>query len=401
MKSISFESQCVRPVQEERHSRPHQLPIYATAAFAFDTLEAGDAAFGGQQAGHVYSRFGNPTIDGVAQKLARLEGYGLAEAAGAVLVSSGMSAISTLAMSLLQPGDRILTQGNLYGGTTELFKKILQPYGIEPIFMDLQDTQEATRLLAEDSSIRMLYLETPANPTLQCLDLETLEKIAHQHHCYTVADNTFATPYLQRPLTFGFDFVIHSTTKYLNGHGNSVAGVIVGREKSEVWDRVFPTMKLLGTNCNAWDAWLINNGLKTLALRMERHSHNAQQVAEFLEEQPEVSKVNYLGLPNHPDHALARRQMSGFGGMLSFELKGGLKAAHVFMNATRLATIAPTLGDVDTLLLHPATMSHRNVDPDVRASFGITDGLVRVNVGIEQAEDIIKDMEQALSKVHS
>jgi len=307
-----------------------------------------------------------------------------------------MSAVATLMLATLRQGDKILTQGNLYGGTTELFNKVLQPLGIEPIIQDLTNLEAVESLIRSDQRIRILYYETPANPTLACVDIRALSDIAHRHGRLSVADNTFCTPYVQQPLAHGADYVIHSTTKYLNGHGTGIAGIIIGRDAEAMRGRIFSTMKLAGTNSNPWDAWLINNGLKTLSLRMERHCRNAQAVAEFLEAHPRVERVNYPGLPSHPDHALAGRQMKAFGGMLSFELEGGLDAGRTFMNRLRLCTLAPTLGDVDTIILHPATMSHINVDPAIRLQFGISDGLVRVSVGIEAVDDIIADLEQAI-----
>jgi methionine-gamma-lyase len=245
----------------------------------------------------------------------------------------------------------------------------------------------------------MLYFETPANPTLACVNMEALSGIARQYGCWSAVDNTFATPYLQQPFRYGVDFIIHSTTKFLNGHGNSIAGALVTThtEQMSMGGKIWNTMKLAGTNGNPWDAWLLHNGLKTLALRMERHSYNALRIAQFLESESKVIRVNYCGLPSHPDYDIAKKQMRAFGGMLSFELEGGLAAGIRFMNAIKTCTLAPTLGDVDTLILHPASMSHLNVPKEIRLSNGITDGLIRLSVGIEHVEDIIQDLKQALS----
>ncbi len=355
------------------------------------------AIFRGDMPGHSYSRYGNPTIDAVATQLARLESHGGSFAADALVLSSGMSAISTVLLGLLRPGDRILTQENLYGGTANLMEKLLAPLGIRPIMMDLGDLEAVADRLEREPAIRMIYAETPANPTLACLDLERLAELARAHACYTVADNTFCTPYIQQPLRHGFDFVIHSTTKFLNGHGNSIGGAIVARDPERLREKIYPVMKLAGTTGNPWDAWLLHNGLKTLALRMERHSSNALRIAAWLEGHPQVVRVNYPGLPSHPDHALASRQMRLGGGMLSFELEGGLPAAKKMIGRLRLCTLAPTLGDVDTLVLHPASMSHLHVDRAVRLRNGITDGLLRLSIGIEEPEDLIADLEQAMS----
>lgn len=397
MKStIGFASLCARESKEKRSTAPHVLPLYATSSFAFSSIQEGIDIFTGKEKGHVYGRYGNPTIDTVAEKLAALESYGLDSPAAAILFSSGMAAISTLMMATLRSGDKILTQGNLYGGTTELFTKVLAPFGVETILTDLRRLDQVEAIIKADDRIRMLYFETPANPTLACVDMEGLVEIARRHGRYSAADNTFCTPYLQQPLRFGVDFVVHSTTKFLNGHGNSIAGALIGADVELMQTKIWQVMKLAGSNCNPWDAWLVHNGLKTLALRMDRHSQNAMAIAEYLEQHPSVSRVNYNGLTSHPDHELAKKQMSQFGGMLSFELKEGLEAGKTFMNKIRLCTLAPTLGDVDTLILHPASMSHINIPKEIRLRNGITDGLIRISVGIEDVEDIIEDLDQAM-----
>lgn len=397
MSAISFNSLCVHDPEDPRSTRPHQLPIYATSSFDFESIDQGIDIFSGKAQGHVYGRYGNPTIDAVAGKIAQLETHGLDIEAAAILCSSGMAAIAVLMTSLLRSGDKILTQGNLYGGTTELFTKTLAQLGIQTVMTDLQNLEQVEALVRADDSIRMLYFETPANPTLACVDIEALAAIARRHGRHSAIDNTFCTPYLQQPLALGADFVIHSTTKYLNGHGNSIAGAIVGRDTTLMRDKVAKTMKLLGANCNAWDAWLTNLGMKTLTLRMDRHCANALALAQFLQQQPAVAKVNYPGLESHPDHALARRQMRNFGGMLSFELTAGYDAAIACMNQLTFCSLAPTLGDVDTLILHPASSSHLNIPKELRLQNGITDGLVRVSVGIEDLSDLIADFEKGLA----
>jgi len=350
-KNKSFNSLCVHELAEKRTTKPHQLPIYATSSFEFTDINQGIDIFTGKAKGHVYGRYGNPTIEAVADKIALLETHGSDLVAKGVMVSSGMAAISTLVMGCLKSGDKLLTQGNL-----------------------------------------LLYCETPANPTMACVDLAALATISKQYNVKTAIDNTFCTPYLQQPLQLGIDFVIHSTTKYLNGHGNNIAGVIVGTDMEMMETKIWGAMKLLGTNCNPFDAWLTNNGINTLALRMDRHSSNALTLAHRLEQHPEVAKVNYPGLPSHSSHKLASKQMSQFGGMLSFELKGGLDAGIALMNRVKFCALAPTLGDVDTLILHPASSSHVNVDKEIRERNGITDGLIRLSVGIEDVEDIWGDL---------
>jgi len=394
--NISFGSLCVHDTEDPRSTKPHQLPIYATSSFEFESIDQGIDIFSGRAEGHVYGRYGNPTIEAVATKIARLETHGLDMEASAVLFSSGMSAIATLMAATLKSGEKILTQGNLYGGTTELFLKTLAPLGIQTVMTDLKDLSRVGEMVRADESIRMIYFETPANPTLACVDIEALSGIARRNGRFSAIDNTFCTPYLQQPFALGADFIVHSTTKYLNGHGNSIAGAVVGRDLALMKEKVAKTMKLLGTNCNPWDAWLTNNGMKTLTLRMDRHCANAQAIAQYLEQHPAVSRVNYPGLSSHPDHGLAKRQMRGFGGMLSFELKAGYDAAISFMNRLQFCSLAPTLGDVDTLILHPASSSHINIPKELRLQNGITDGLVRVSVGIEDVEDLMGDFGAAL-----
>ncbi|MEL7250314.1 MAG: aminotransferase class I/II-fold pyridoxal phosphate-dependent enzyme [Bacteroidota bacterium] len=375
---------------------PHQLPLYAASSFTFNSIEEGIAIFDGEQAGNIYSRFGNPTVDAVADKIARLEGRGLEGETYGLLTSSGMSAISLLGLGLLKPGDKLLTQADLYGGTVALFRDVLAPFGVEVLVRDLRDQDGLVALLEQEESIRCIYCETPSNPILRCVDLEQIAALGKAYNCYTIVDNTFATPILQQPLAHGIDFVIHSTTKYLNGHGTGTAGVVVSQHQELMTSDLINKLRLLGGTASPWEAWLLHNGMKTLALRMERHCQNAQIVAEMLQALPNVQHVNYLGLLDHPDYDLAQRQMQGPGGMISFELEGGLEAGKQFMNRLKFCTLTPTLGDVDTLILHPATMSHRALDPEVRRAHGISDGLIRISVGIEDVADILQDLEQAI-----
>ncbi|MBK8670790.1 MAG: aminotransferase class I/II-fold pyridoxal phosphate-dependent enzyme [Saprospiraceae bacterium] len=392
---MSMDSLCVKEYKDQRSTRPHQLPIYATSSFEFDSMEEGIEIFTGKKSGHVYGRYGNPTIDTVSQKLADLEAYGTGLNAYGFLTSSGMSAISTIVLSLLKNGDTILTQGDLYGGTTEVFVKVIANSGIKTLFTDLTDLDATEQILLSNRTVKLLYLETPANPTMRCIDILQISRLAQKYGVYTCVDNTFCTPIIQQPLSHGIDFVIHSTTKYLNGHGNSIAGVIIGHDE-KIKKQIWTTLKLLGTTCNPWDAWLINNGLKTLSVRMQRHCENAMSVAQYLETHPAILKVNYNGLPSHPHHDIAKRQMKAFGGMLSFEINGQLSKVIQILNKLKFCSMAPTLGDVDTLVLHPATSSHLNVDKARRETNGISDGLVRLSVGIEDVRDIIQDLEQAL-----
>ncbi len=392
---LKFATICARENHVTDNGSPHILPIHASSAFSYESIDASIEVFSGQQEGYVYSRYGNPTVSSVQEKLATLETIDLPDEGFCVMTSSGMSAISTLASSLLKAGDALLTSTNLYGGTSEVFSKIVANNGVEVIYVDFNDEELLSEKIQSHTNIKLIYFETPTNPTLSCLDIRKITDIAKANNILTAIDNTFATCYLQRPLTLGVDIVIYSTTKFLNGHGNSIAGAIIGRDplhRKAIWT----SMKLLGTNCNPFDAWLVHNGLKTLPLRMDKHCSNALTLAHYLENHSKVKKVNYPGIESFTDHQIATKQMSQFGGMLSFELDGDLNDAKRFMDSTQLASITSTLGNTDTLLLHPATSSHLNIPKDIRLSDGITDGLIRVSVGIEDIEDIIEDFELGL-----
>ncbi len=395
--SLSFESICVHEPKDTKSNKPHILPIYASSSFEFENINEGIDIFTNKKDGFVYSRYSNPTVESVAIKLAKLESFGMNTEATAILTSSGMSAISTLIAGCMNYGEKILTQANLYGGTTELIKKVFSRFGVEAIFTDFQKYDNIESIIKKDSTIKMIFLESPANPTLACVDLEILAGLGKKYGIITAIDNTFCTPYIQQPLKWGIDFVIHSTTKYLNGHGNSISGAIISLDKEMMKEKIWTTMKLLGTNCNPFDAWLINNGLKTLVLRMNKHSENALALASFLEKHPKVAHTNYTGLVSHPDHKVATKQMKIHGGMMSFEVKGGIEAGKILMDNIKMCTLAPTLGDVDTLILHPASMSHMNIPREIRMENGITDGLIRISVGIEEIEDLKQDLDQALS----
>lgn len=397
-KNWDFETICAKELSAFQSGDAHILPINATSSFSFENIEDSIEVFTGKKDGYVYTRYGNPTITAVQNKLALLEGFELEEKPFCIMCNSGLSAVTTLCISTLKEGDEMITQGNLYGGTTEIFKKILSRYGIKVHFTRLEDQEMTEKIMNDHPRIKLMYFETPANPTISCLDIKRIVEISNKYDVKTAIDNTFATPYLQRPFNMGVDFIVHSTTKFINGHGNSIAGAILGRNhemKNEVWT----SMKLLGSNTNAWDAWLVHNGIKTLPLRMDKHCANAMLIATHLESHNKVRKVNYPGLSNSPYHPIASTQMKQYGAMLSFEIDGGIEEAKQFMNATSLCTIAPTLGNIDTLLLHPATSSHLNVSKEIRDQFDITDGLVRVSVGVEKAEDIINDIDQALRKL--
>lgn len=375
----------------------HQVPIYASSTYVFDDAEQGMRRFRGQEEGYIYSRWGNPTITEAEKKITALETFGLNMEAKGILHSSGMAAISTLMLATLKPGNKILTHFSLYGGTNELVTNILPAFNIEAVITDLRDLNNASAILKADPAIKMVYLETPANPTIQCVDIYELTKLAKQYNCIVACDNTFATPYLQQPFQYGVNFIVHSTTKFLNGHGTAIGGILLGKDVDFMNTTCTKVHRLLGGNSNSFDAFLLIQGIKTLELRMERHCHNAMEVAHFLESHPAVAKVNYTGLASHPDHYTAMKQMRHPGPMLSFELKGGLQGGIDFMNKLKMCVRTVSLGTCDTLLSHPASMTHYSVPKEEKEKYGITDGLIRMNVGIENLQDILNDLKQALS----
>jgi len=390
-----FDTICVKENLDIKSGEPHVLPIHASSSFSYENIQDSIDVFTGQKEGYVYSRYGNPTIQSVEKKLAALECIDLDNEGYCIMTGSGMSAITTLVISQLEAGDELLTQYNLYGGTTEVFKKILAKYGIKIHLVNLENLVEVEDTLNANPKIKLIYFESPSNPTLNCLDIRGITKIAKANDKLTAIDNTFSTAYLQRPFNLDVDFVVYSTTKYLNGHGNSIAGAIIMNDLDQN-QQVWTTMKLMGTNSNAFDAWLLHNGIKTLTLRMDKHCTNAMTIAEYLNNHKRIKKVNYPGLENNKYYDIAKTQMSQFGAMMSFEIDGGIEEAKQFMDKTQLCTIAATLGNVDTLLLHPATASHLNIKKEIRDANGITDGLIRMSVGIENVSDIIEDIELGL-----
>ena len=402
-KPQGFSSVAVHAGHEQDPLYAHQTPIYATSTFVYDNAEQGMRRFSGEEAGYIYSRWGNPTFTEAEQKIAAMEAFGLRNGQGSplelkgILHASGMAAISTLLLMNLKAGDKVLTHFSLYGGTQEMLQHVLPAFGITAVIVDLRDPQKALDAIQADPAIRMLYIETPANPTIQCVDLEVLSRLGKEKGLVVACDNTFATPYLQQPFKYDVDFVIHSTTKFLNGHGTSIGGVLLGRDLEFMKTRAAKTHKILGGNSNPFDAFLLINGMKTLEIRMDRHCQNAMEVARFLERHPAVARVNYNGLPSHPDYSVAVKQMRHPGAMLSFELKDGLQAGIQCMDNLRMCTRTVSLGTCDTLLSHPASMTHRSVPKEQRLQYGITDGLIRMSVGIENLPDILADLAQALA----
>ena len=398
-----FSSLAIHAGHEQDPNYAHLTPIYASSTYVFDEAEQGMRRFSGEEPGYIYSRWGNPNMTEAEEKIAAMETFGVTDPTGAplkvkaLLHASGMAAISTLLLANLKQGDKVLSHFSLYGGTQDLLNRLLPSLGMGSVIVDMRDPQRAEEALKADPSIRMVYLETPANPTIQCVDIEVLSEIAHRYGCIVACDNTFATPYLQQPFRFGADFVVHSTTKFLNGHGTLIGGVLLGRDVEFMRTHGTKIHRMLGGNSNGFDAFLLVNGMKTLEIRMERHCHNAMEVASFLDDHPAVAQVNYNGLPHHPDHLIAMKQMRHPGAMLSFEMKDGLQAGIRVMNRLRLCTRTVSLGTCDTLLCHPASMTHASVPREDRLKYGISDGLIRVSVGMENIQDIIADLSQSLS----
>lgn len=375
---------------------PHASPIYTSSTYIYESAEKAQQVFKGEAEAFIYSRWSHPNAELVEKKLEQLETFGLNIQAKALVFATGMSALSALYQSVLKPGDKILAQGNIYGTSVDYFNHYNDNFGIDVIYADFKNLKELESILKAEKKVKLLYAETPSNPTLNCYDLKALSTLAKKYGVKTAVDNTFASPYLQQPFKHGIDFIIHSSTKYLNGHGTGLSGFVVGRDMDFIKKEVWKVRKLNGSICAPFDAWLLNLGMKTLKLRMEQHCANALAVAKFLQAHPAVAKVNYLGLKDHADHLLAKKQMKNFGGVLSFELKNGYKAGEKLMNKIKFCKLTASLGTIDTLIQHPASMSHYFVPKEQREAYGITDGLVRLSVGIEDATDVINDLAQAL-----
>lgn len=368
-------------------------PIFQTSTFIFDSAEQGGKRFALEESGYIYTRLGNPTVAEAEEKIALLEG---GEAGAAT--SSGMGAVAASLWTALKAGDHVVASDTLYGCTFSLLNHGLTRFGIDVTFVDISNLEELESAMRPNTKV--VYLETPANPTLKITDIEAVSKIAHKvKGCLVFVDNTFSTPYIQKPLELGADVVIHSATKYLNGHGDVIAGFAVGKKKFIKEVKMFGIKDMTGSVMSPFDAYLIIRGMKTLEIRMEKHCDNATKVAEFLEAHPAVKKVYYPGLKSFEYYELAKKQMKLPGAMISFELKGGIEEGKTVMNNVKLAKLAVSLGDPETLIQHPASMTHSPYTPEERAEAGISDGLVRLSVGLETSEDIIADLKEALDLV--
>ena len=367
------------------------MPIYQTSTFAFKNAQHGADLFAGKEKGYIYTRIGNPTIEALENKLAELEnGF------GGIALASGMAAVSTIYTALLKAGDHMISTGAVYGPSRGVMETVFHKYGVESSYIDTSKIENIEAAIKENTKV--LYLETPANPTIQLTDIKAACDLAHKHNILVVVDNTFSSPYLQKPLDLGADVVLHSLTKFINGHADIVGGALIVKDP-ELYKVVRKTMTYMGGNMDPHQAYLVSRGVKTLSLRIDRAQENAMKVAEFLENHDKVEWVKYPGLKSFEQHELAKQQMKGFGTMISFELKGGYKSGVTLMDNVHLALLAVSLGGVESLIQHPASMTHAGVDKEAKLAAGITDGLVRFSVGIENVEDIISDLEQALAKI--
>ena len=369
------------------------MPIYQTSTFIFDSAEQGGRRFALEEAGYIYTRLGNPTTTTLENKIAALE-----EGEAGIAMSSGMGAISSTLWTVLKAGDHVVTDKTLYGCTFALMNHGLTRFGVEVTFVDTSNLEEVKNAMKENT--RVVYLETPANPNLKIVDLEGVCKVAHTNpNTLVIVDNTFATPYMQKPLKLGVDIVVHSATKYLNGHGDVIAGLVVTKQELADQIRFVGLKDMTGAVLGPQEAYYIIRGLKTFEIRMERHYKNAITIVDFLNKHPKVEKVYYPGLETHPGYEIAKKQMKDFGAMISFELKGGFEAGKTLLNNLKLCSLAVSLGDTETLIQHPASMTHSPYTKEEREVAGITDGLVRLSVGLENVEDIIADLEYGLEKI--
>ncbi len=392
LSKMNFSTRAVHAGYKPNEYGALATPIYQTSTFVFDSAEQGGRRFALEEEGYIYTRLGNPTCSQVEEKLASLE-----NAEAAVSMASGMGAITSVIWTIVSEGDHIIAAKTLYGCTFAFMNHGLPKFGVEVDFVDTSDPENVKKAMKPNT--KAVYLESPANPTMLLSDIEKIAKIAHDNDSIVMVDNTYCTPYIQRPLDLGADVVVHSATKYLNGHGDVIAGFAAGKKEIIDQVRLVGIKDMTGSVLSPFDAYLINRGMKTLEVRMEKHCSNAQKVAEFLESHPAIEWIGYPGLKSFPQYALAKKQMSLPGAMIAFEVKGGLEAGRRLMNTVELCSLAVSLGDTETLIQHPASMTHSPYTPEERALSGISEGLVRLSVGLEHADDIIDDLKQALDKL--
>jgi O-succinylhomoserine sulfhydrylase len=388
--AFSPETQAIRAGQRRTGEQEHSDPIFVTSSYVFNNAAEAAARFSGQAPGNIYSRFTNPTVRAFEERLAALEG-----GERCLAVASGMAAITATAFGLLQVGDHVVCSRSVFGNTVLLFQNILSKFGVTTTFVD--PTEEASWAAAMTAQTRLLFLETPSNPLTEIADIQKIARLARQNNCFLIVDNCFCTPILQKPLEWGADIVIHSATKYLDGQGRCVGGAIVGR--SELLEKqIYPFLRTGGPAMSPFNAWVFLKGLETLSIRMKAHCENAQSLAEWLETQNWVKRVYYPGLPSHPQYELARWQQRAGGGIVSFEVVGGREGAWMLIDATRLLSITANLGDVKTTITHPATTTHSRLTDAERAAAGISDGLVRIAVGLEHLDDIKNDLLRSIQE---
>lgn len=390
-KNLHFDSKCVHAGIGDYEFGPVVPPIYQTSTFRFKDSAHGAALFKGEVDGYIYTRMKNPTIEALENAMAELEG-----GHKALGCASGMSAVSTTLMALLKSGDHIVCSKSVYGPTNTFINTILSKYGVEATFVDSEFAEEVEKAMKPNTKV--VYVETPGNPTMSITDLEAVSKIAHKQGALVVVDNTFMSPALQQPFAFGVDIVLHSMTKFLNGHADVVGGVVVVKDE-EMYLKMRKVLNQHGGVIDPFNSFLVHRGLKTLSIRMERHCTNTLPIAEYLEKHPKVKWVRFPGLKSHPQYEIGLKQHKGHGGMISFELNGGYKAGEILMNSVRFCQLAVSLGGVETLIQHPASMTHLTMGEEARKAAGITEGLIRLSVGIENVKDIIADLEQALAKI--
>lgn len=384
-----FETNAIRTQAEHTDNREHSVPVYLTSSFTFEDAEQMRALFADEQEGNIYSRFTNPNSTEFVDKMCLLEG---AEAGYAT--ASGMAAVFASFMALLKTGDHILASSSIFGSTHTILSKILPKYGIQHTYADVNKPETWERLIQNNT--KMIFVETPSNPGLDIIDLEWLGKLANKHNIILNVDNCFATPFIQRPIEFGAHIVTHSATKYIDGQGRVLGGVVVG--KKELIKEIYTFCRSTGPALSPFNAWLLSKSLETLSIRMERHSQNAHKLAMLLENHPEVKQVRYPFLLSHPQFDIAKKQMSLGGGIVAFEIKGGIAQGKKFLDALQMCSLTANLGDTRTIATHPASTTHAKLTEEERLAVGITPGLVRISVGIENIIDIIADIEQALAK---
>ena len=388
---VNFETKCVHAGISEYEFGPVVPPIYQTSTFKFESVEHGASLFAGEKKGYIYTRMLNPTIQAMEDAIAQLEGGHKALGCG-----SGMAAIHTVFASLTQAGDHVVCSTAVYGPTTTLLNTIMKKYGVETTFVDTSNLDEVKKAVKPNTKV--LYVETPGNPTLSISNLEEIYKIAKQQKAKLVIDNTFMSPALQNPIAFGADIVLHSLTKFLNGHADVVGGIVVVKDEA-TYQHFRKTLNQLGGVIDPFNSFLVHRGIKTLWLRMQKHCKNALVIAEWLEKHSLVKSISYPGLKSHPQYELGLKQHRGHGGMITIELAGGLEAGKIMMNSVKLFQLAVSLGGVESLIQHPASMTHFSMGKEARLAGGITDGLVRISVGIENVNDLISDLESALEEV--